>query len=1463
MKKSMRFALMLLLLLAGTVTSWADFKDFSVQVNNQDGTLLTSEETATQGTAFEFGVAVAADGTVSRVAADDASSVATVSGKYHSDHGSTGLKVVVPVEGTVKITIGQCDYANNVIKVTNSENVEVVTKEPVKFGDCWKNKHELVNELYYTGEATTLTITGMGYCPYVAVEKSEAVINKYNIVYTLGTETDVTGNVPATVTWTEGDTYAIPANYTLYKEGYTLTGWNDGANTVAVGAEYTPAADVTMTPVFTQNTVSLADRKEPVTLKWNFRRDQGAPTVGWEGKSAQPWVTQATVNGETIDIKMDVTTSPGKFNNGSNTDWAQCNSGTTFTIPNAKGAVVSMEAYSEITTTTIDGQKDYTQGKTITYNVMNTAETVDVVIGDGKYYRYVQTVLPVVEQGGGTLKEKIIYTTDFTDWSSISASTTETEVTKQMLDGNELTFTLYNVAVDPNGTNSKFTSDCVTTGYVQTAKAADETAPYVVTSPVADITKITFVQAATGSKRGMTLYVKGDGDTDWVALHNVAISKASGESLTYDVNRKNCQIKFGSFAVGQNGYLLSFEIQGNVLVEGEEYILSATASPAEGGTATVYPKADTYMENDEVTLTATENFGYDFVNWTNAAGDEVSTEAKFQYTVTGNETLTANFKKVNTYALDITVDGQGKDYMISCSPAPTVVDGKKMYEEGTTVTVTAASNEVVKFGSWSDGQTTSEISVKMTEDIALTASYSASDFIAIWDFYQPGNNGRIADFSAEGNEAASLVMRDEAGNNVGWLDKSETAGGYEGRPGGVNWKNDVAIGTYYWQTKVDASNFTDIKVKSAMVYNYNAYTVYNLEYSLDGDNWNKLGSINMPGRKSWTDLSVDVPAEADNKAEVYFRWIADKTSAIDGTESKNDGACIGAIYITGVEKIFDDGKAPVVTATVPAEGSNTASANGKIVLTFDKKVQLTADAKATLGTTVLKPVVSGTTVICEYKGLSYSTDYTFTLNGNSVVDLTGNNKVADDIVINFTTRTKPEVEKGLYDAVVATGEELAAAIKAGNERADKSVRYRIFVKQGGIKIPTYEGDVTVEVTLANGTKESRTYKEPRTYITGNNISIIGESYENTVITNSAPTETYEGQFGKANIAEGIGNSDVFINSSTGLYIQGVTVKTSLGDAVGRDIAFQDKGNKTIMKDACLWGYQDTYVSNSEKGRYYFEGGVLRGRTDFLCGKGDVYYNQVTLRQVAGGYLAVPSVAKKYGYIFESCKIIGDADGVNGNYTLGRPWGSGTPIARFINTEMEVAPSPIGWSEMSNGWPAQFAEYNSHLSSGTVVDLSQRKKTFGDGHVNNPVMTAEEVAEYSLANVMGQDDDWDPTALTEQAGAPENVKIAGNDITWDNSNYVFCWAVCKDGKVVDFTVEPAYTVDDASAEWSVRAANEMGGLGEATVATTGTGISNVETGNATGVNTVSKFIENGKVVIVKDGKKFSAAGQMLK
>ena len=256
---------------------------------------------------------------------------------------------------------------------------------------------------------------------------------------------------------------------------------------------------------------------------------------------------------------------------------------------------------------------------------------------------------------------------------------------------------------------------------------------------------------------------------------------------------------------------------------------------------------------------------------------------------------------------------------------------------------------------------------------------------------------------------------------------------------------------------------------------------------------------------------------------------------------------------------------------------------------------------------------------------------------------------------------------------------------------------------------------------------------------------------------------------------------------------------------------------------------------------------------------------------------MPSKSIKYGYVYKDCVINGEASVVNyatgetrsakdvdGNYTLGRPWGSGTPVALFIDTKMNVVPSAIGWNEMSGGWPKRFAEYNSTTSTGSVIDLSGRKKEFGnegDKHANNPVLTAEEALEAgNLHNMFGE---WDPTALTEQAPIPQNVKLTGSELTWDDSNYALLWAVCKDGQVIGFTIEPSFTITE-EGKYTVRAANEMGGLSEAsTVATVATGIETVEAANPAVDNSVytlqgvrvdkarkGLYIVNGRKVVIK-------------
>lgn len=896
----------------------------------------------------------------------------------------------------------------------------------------------------------------------------------------------------------------------------------------------------------------------------------------------------------------------------------------------------------------------------------------------------------------------------------------------------------------------------------------------------------------------------------------------------------SCTVGVGS--AKQQGFA---DVHINGLLNGtvqqvEQYTLSAAVSTVGAGTVKVSPAGTVFDAETSITVTATKNFGYKFVNWTDANNQVVSTDEAYTFSISTNTALKANFEKINTYALNYKVEGGAKDYMISASPVPTVVEGKKMYEEGTEVTLTASSNDILTFTNWNDGETGAERKINMNADLSFTAAYSSKDFIAGWDFYKAAKSGRAADFAAEDNDADQLILRDADGNAYGWLDKSNSAGGYEGKNAAVNWTtvSTKPLGETYWQTKVNATAFTDIKVKSSMLYNYNAYETYNVEYSLNGTVWTKVGAIKMPGAKAWTDGEFTLPSDANNKAEVYIRWIADKTSSIKGTTGNNDGIAIAGIYITGTAQLVNDGKAPVLVNTIPAEGATNASANGKIVLTFDEKVKFTGNAAATLGTQKIEGAVSGKTITFAYKGLNYATVYTFKLAAGSVADLT-DNATDQEIVLNFTTKTKPAVTKALYDFIVPTDGDFKAALDAAAKRTDTSKRFRIFIKQGDYKIPA---DEKSKVTGSDG----KSYANPTTYMNTPNVSIIGEGMDNTSLTNTVPNS---GQ--SANVLEGIGKGDVLClqKGATNTYFQDLKMYSSMGDAKGRDIVLNDQSNKTICKNVNLWAYQDTYVSNNQNGKFYFEDGILRGRTDYLCGKGDVYYNNVELWICEkGGYLAVPSQPKKYGYIFKDCTIkdATEAKDLNGNYTLGRPWGKGTPIALYIDTKMEAIPSAAGWNEMSGGYPKRFAEYNSTTSTGSTVDLKDRKKVYdaydskdGDNYVNrrnetagDPILTAEEAATYTIETVMGQDDDWDPTAATEQASAPSNVKLNGTTLVWDNNDYALLWAVCKNGKVVDFTITPSYIVDDASATWSVRAANEMGGLSEATVVGQGTGIRNI-------------------------------------
>ena len=119
----------------------------------------------------------------------------------------------------------------------------------------------------------------------------------------------------------------------------------------------------------------------------------------------------------------------------------------------------------------------------------------------------------------------------------------------------------------------------------------------------------------------------------------------------------------------------------------QTYIISATVNPTEAGSVT---GTGSYIFESTCTLTATPNVGFTFVCWTEN-GDPVSNEPTYEFSVTGNRNLVANFT-VASYQISVTVN-------------PTIggtVNGAGTYLHGQLCTLTAIANPHYTFQNWSD-----------------------------------------------------------------------------------------------------------------------------------------------------------------------------------------------------------------------------------------------------------------------------------------------------------------------------------------------------------------------------------------------------------------------------------------------------------------------------------------------------------------------------------------------------------------------------------------------------------------------------------------------------------------------------------------------------------------------------------------------------------------------------------------
>ena len=172
------------------------------------------------------------------------------------------------------------------------------------------------------------------------------------------------------------------------------------------------------------------------------------------------------------------------------------------------------------------------------------------------------------------------------------------------------------------------------------------------------------------------------------------------------------------------------------------FSVNVSSNPTLGGMTS---GAGSFDQDATVTVIATPNTGYTFVNWT-LAGVEVSTNANYEFVLTANTTLVANFiATVSGLTLNVTaVNG-------------TVVKNPDnlTYNSGDSVMLTPTPNSGYVFDSWSGDASGNDdpLTVLMDSDKNITATFL---LVTATGNYPAGVNlGSAGDFAILGGSGVS------------------------------------------------------------------------------------------------------------------------------------------------------------------------------------------------------------------------------------------------------------------------------------------------------------------------------------------------------------------------------------------------------------------------------------------------------------------------------------------------------------------------------------------------------------------------------------------------------------------------------------------------------------------------------------------------------------------------------------
>lgn len=952
------------------------------------------------------------------------------------------------------------------------------------------------------------------------------------------------------------------------------------------------------------------------------------------------------------------------------------------------------------------------------------------------------------------------------------------------------------------------------TKYLSLSGAVTQSLPALDTPSGLTATAVTY----TGFHAAWTSVANAASYSVRLMVNGVAVSTVTSSGTSYDFSSltPGTIYTFAVSAVGDGvNYNNSVESSASSAIALPYIYLFSSVNNSSAGTVSKSPNYTSYSPNASVTLTATKNFGYAFVNWTDSiSGTVLSSSAS--YTVTMNETkhIKANFTSVVTYNFNVTIAGSpwGK---VTLSPA---ANGGK-YEVGTIVNMTITPNAVATFSYWEDQSTVTSRNITVTKDTAFTATFDEKPFITGWDFKSTTpTSARSGDYYSVSTNKGIFNLYNQDGSVASWL--AHTGAHSPAISCAYKWTdvNSFATNQRYYQASFSTTGYQNIQVKSQMAADYQYYATQKMQVSLDGTNFTDLVTAGISN--TWVDMNYTLPQAYENQNTVYIRWVADTNSTKNG--SGNDGTSITNVFILADLIPVTDLVAPNLLSTVPANNAATISANGSIVLTFDEAVKA-GSGSCTLNGTPLTATYGSKTVSFAYSKLAYNSNYTFVVPSGAITDKSGN--AFSGVTLNLHTMNRPVPTAKLFDAVIAkdgSGDytTIQAAIDAAPE--GRAIPWLIFVKNG-----IYDGHVDIPST--------------KPY-----LNLIGQNRDSVIISAARLSGASSDSAHVYSVDPG---ASVVVKAAN-CYFENICFENKYGydhNTGPQALALYTTNDRVILNNCWLRSFQDTYLTayGNVAYRHYIKNCRIEGAVDFIYGGGDVYFDKCTIfcKRSTGGYIVAPShqTGTKWGYVFSNCTI----DGTDASYItyLGRPW-SNRPMTSFFNTICKINIYPAGWYYKMGAIPAIFADYNSVDANGFALDLTQRISTYQIDSLKNGVtstytytgiknsFTDTEAATYTYENVVSGTDNWDPRTIIEPTVAPANVTRVTGGLTWDASPYAICYIVEKNGKVVDFVTTNSYSNAgySSTATYKITAVSESGALSTAAVVSTSTKIDNAEKTN---------------------------------